>query len=296
MLAARRLSSVLLLALAGAALALPATAPAKAVRDPHALPAAWKHRFHVRSAAGDPDGDGLTNWTEFRAHTNPKRADTNRNGTSDASEDYDRDGVDNLDEQRSGTDPAKRDSDGDGRPDGAEDADGDGLPNAAEQQTGNDPSNPDSDGDGIADGKENAGRVATWDPETGALTIRLASGTTVTGTVDDTTEVTCDSTGVYAKDYDDDPGFDDAGAGPADVPAEAASDPSAADDASAAVPSADDPAADDTSVDDSVTFDEACFNDVLAPGAWVHEATLTDDGNGPVFESVALVDDSLQGS
>ena len=294
MLAARRRSSGLVLVLAGAALALPTTAPAKPIRDPHALPAAWKHRFHVSSAASDPDGDGLSNWSEFRAHTNPKRADTDRDGADDGSEDFDRDGVDNVDEQRSGTDPARRDSDGDGRPDGAEDADGDGLPNAAEQQTGNDPSDPDSDGDGIPDGKENAGRVAAWDPDTGLLTIRLASGKAVTGTVDDSTDVTCDPTDAYGKGYDDDPGFDADGAVPAADAAplrsaDGVADPSSAD------PSADDTSADDPSAgDDSVTFDDACFNDVLAPGAWVHEAALTGDGGGALFDSVALVDDSIE--
>src|SRR4051794_7370579 len=175
------------LIVAAALLFAPAAAHAK---NGHDLPGKFQHRYHVRSAAGDPDGDGLSNWGEFRSHTNPKRPDSDRDGTDDAAEDFDRDGLDNGTELAIGTDPGRRDSDGDGRPDGREDADGDGLPNAAEAQAGDDPADPDTDGDGVADGKENAGRVLAWDPDTGVLTIRLfATGKAVSGTVDDATDV-----------------------------------------------------------------------------------------------------------
>lgn len=86
---------------------------------------------------GDPDGDGLTNFEEYR------RAPS--------------------------TVPVMADSDGDGLPDGWEamhsltpthagdaslDSDGDGLTNLEEYQHGTDPSNQDADGDSISDGIE----------------------------------------------------------------------------------------------------------------------------------------------
>jgi hypothetical protein len=286
------------LVLAAAALFVPSAAHA-ATHSPQ-LPSNWQHRFHVRSAAADPDKDGLSNWDEWRSHTNPKRVDTDRDGVDDNAEDYDRDGLDNGTEQDAGTDPGRRDSDGDGRPDGREDADRDSLTNAAEQAVGDDPTDPDTDGDGIRDGQENAGRVLSWDPDSGELTIRLAStGKTLTGQVDDATDVTCDSTDNFLT--DDESSSDDS----ADDPSDDSSDDSSDDDTATAASirtdasddgSADDPSDDssDDSGDDSATFDEACFDDILAPGAWVHEAEFTADADGVVFDSVALVDDSVE--
>ena len=78
--------------------------------------------------ATDTDSDGLTNWREYLAGTDPYRADTNGNGILDGIEettaansvnpDTDLDGVTNWDELQRGTDPFAADTDGDGAADG----------------------------------------------------------------------------------------------------------------------------------------------------------------------------------
>src|ERR1700712_1605466 len=74
-----------LCAVALAAFALPATASAKKTASPK-LPAKFQKRYHVKSAVADPDKDGLTNFTEYRAHTNPKKADTDKDRVKDGNE------------------------------------------------------------------------------------------------------------------------------------------------------------------------------------------------------------------
>jgi hypothetical protein len=63
---------------------------------------------------GDPDEDGLNNYYEFLASTNPYSADTDRNGTTDADEDYDGDKLTNIEEQQYSINPSEPDSDDDG--------------------------------------------------------------------------------------------------------------------------------------------------------------------------------------
>jgi hypothetical protein len=150
-----------------ALMALPATAMARSHdRDHDGLPDKWEHKFHLsthhKSAKGDPDKDGLNNRGEFKAKTNPRKADTDRDGINDANDDQDNDGVDNRDEQREGTNP--RDSD--------------------------------SDNDGVEDGDEVGGTVVSFvedsaNPGTGVLTIRLADDSTISGKVDSSTEIEC---------------------------------------------------------------------------------------------------------
>ena len=147
-----------------ALLALPAGAMAKSRdRDHDRLPDKWEHKFHLsthhKSGKGDPDRDGLNNRGEFKSKTNPRKADTDRDGVLDANEDPDRDGVDNANEVRERTNPRRKDSDRDGRRDGQEDADRDRLNNTGEDQSGNDPIKADTDGDGVKDGDEGAGKV-----------------------------------------------------------------------------------------------------------------------------------------
>jgi hypothetical protein len=191
-----RAGALLVLALLTAlALAGPAAAKTKTPRhgkgaqSAKTLPKKWVMRHNVKGAKADPDDDGLSNWGELRARTNPRKADSDRDGIGDAEEDYDGDRLDNGSELDARTDPRRRDTDRDGKRDGAEDPDGDRLTNTAEDRTGHHPRRADSDGDGIRDGDENAGAVKAFDGTT--LTIALAVGGTLTGAVDDGTEVGC---------------------------------------------------------------------------------------------------------
>ena len=150
-----------------ALLALPGAAMAKSHdRDHDKLPDKWEHKFHLsthkNSAMGDPDKDGLNNRGEFRSHTNPRKADTDRDGIDDANDDQDDDGVDNADEMQEHTNPC----------------------------------DDDTDNDGIEDGDEASGTVDSFvedsaNPGTGVLTIKLADGSTISGKVDSTTEIEC---------------------------------------------------------------------------------------------------------
>ena len=150
-----------------ALLAVPGAAMAKSHdRDHDKLPDKWEKKFHLsthhKSAKGDPDKDGLNNRGEFKSKTNPRKADTDRDGINDANDDQDDDGVDNVEEQHEGTNPCDHDS----------------------------------DNDGVDDGNETAGTVVSFvedsaKPGTGVLTIKLADDSTISGKVDATTEIEC---------------------------------------------------------------------------------------------------------
>jgi hypothetical protein len=163
---------MLVVAVAMALLAVPAVSQARD-RDHDGLPDKWEKQHHLsthkNSANADADRDRVDNGNEFRERTNPRRKDSNRNG----------------------------------RPDGREDRDRDHLNNAAEDATGNDPVDKDTDNDGIPDGKEQAGVVTEYDTTTGALTINLSNGGSVTAKVTDNTEIECETEN-EAQDLNDD--------------------------------------------------------------------------------------------
>src|SRR3954451_5597638 len=137
-----RLSSTFALAVAAAALT---AGPALArTHDHDRMPDKWEKRYHLNvkqdDSRRDRDRDGLSNYGEYRAHTNPR----------------------------------KKDSDHDGRRDSREDFDRDHLRNAAEISTGFDPGDKDSDNDGTRDGREHAGTIVKLSDS--SVTIKLAVG------------------------------------------------------------------------------------------------------------------------
>lgn len=295
-----------------APLAVLSGAPAAQAAATHArVPQAWAKAHHVAAKQGarDSDKDGLSNWGEYRAGTNPRRADSDRDGVFDALEDRDRDGLVNADELAAGTDPRRRDSDRDGIADGREDRDRDGLRNGDERSTGHDLSKPDSDADGVRDGRDNAGTITAASAT--SITIRLSVGGTLTASLSGDSWVDCTSTAVVPSAGDGagaarkkdsggsadstqpsgDSGFPDAATDPdldptvdslpvEDDPAMLASVAQAPDDAAAADDSADwgTPPADTADTADAADAPDApdlgSCGPALRTGAIVHKATV----------------------
>ena len=80
------------------------------------------------------------------------------------------------------------------------DQDRDHLRNRAEFLAGDNPRDDDSNDDGVMDGEENAGTIASFDAESGKLTISLFGGETLSGMVTTGTEIKCeDSSGASAS-------------------------------------------------------------------------------------------------
>lgn len=98
----------------------------------------------------DFDGDGLSNFTEFRLRTDPSKRDTDGDGVSDGDEVNRR-----VNDRPAPTDPRRSDTDGDGLSDGEETNTG---IYRSPTNTGTDPLVSDTDQDGYGDGQEVA-----WD-------------------------------------------------------------------------------------------------------------------------------------
>lgn len=86
------------------------------------------------------------------------------------------------------------------------DQDRDHLRNRAEFLAGDDPRDHDSDDDGVMDGSEQAGTIASFDTATGRLTINLFGGETISGLVEESTEIKCEDHGSSASASDSGPG------------------------------------------------------------------------------------------
>ena len=120
--------------------------------------------------SGDADSDGLSDRTESRLGTDPRRSDSDgdeipdgwevRHGLDPADQvdgqtDADGDGLWNRTEYRVRSNPRAIDTDANGRPDGLDDTDGDLVPNGVEQSLpGLDPTAADSNADGRPDGAD----------------------------------------------------------------------------------------------------------------------------------------------
>jgi hypothetical protein len=181
-----------------------------------------------------------------------------------SNKDQDRDKVDNLNEFQEGTNPRDKDTDNDGRRDGREDADHDGLNNMGEDDTANLPDDQDTDNDGVEDGEENPGTIASFDGTT--LTIDIAGGGQVSGIVDATTRIECET-------EDEHEVGDDSGPGVATASHDGSDDNSG--------PGGDDNSGPGSGGDDG----RVCTTADLTPGTTVHEAEL----EGTTFEKVELV-------
>jgi hypothetical protein len=154
----------------------------------------------AQAANPDSDGDGLTASEEKALKTNPKKADSDKDGLSDG-----------VEVHLSGSSPRDKDSDNDTLSDNREvtlgtnpsdrDSDDDGLRDGQEIKKGTDPNDGDTDNDGKSDSKDGKpghlsesgeteikGNVTNLDP--GACTFNLdtsatlsfdASGATIEG-------------------------------------------------------------------------------------------------------------------
>jgi hypothetical protein len=147
------------------------------------------------------------------------------------------------------------------------DQDRDGLNNKGEFRSDSNPRSDDTDDDGIEDGDEDAGVISSFDGTT--LTIDLFGGGTVTGTVDDSTEVKC---GSECNHDGDDP------ADPAD--------PAAQRDDNSGPGSHNSGPGDEG--DDEQGDDSNCSIDDLAVDVTVHEAELELSNGSAHFDEIEL--------
>ncbi|MCB1097362.1 MAG: hypothetical protein KDN22_17455, partial [Verrucomicrobiae bacterium] len=119
----------------------------------------------VDDTAGDLDGDGISNFDEFKNGTLPEETDSDGDGLDDPVETGTGTWVGPLD---TGTSPINDDTDDDGLKDGVETNTGSDPLDASKYisatDTGTDPNNKDTDGDGAADGLEVTGGTNPLDP------------------------------------------------------------------------------------------------------------------------------------
>lgn len=159
------------------------------------------------------------------------------------------------------------------------DQDRDGLNNRGEFRAKTNPRDSDSDDDGIKDGKENAGTIKSF--EGGVLTITLAGGGELSGTVDDETEIECHTAGdlkAHSSSSGDDEGDDGPGHDQGDDQGDDENDDHG-----------DDEDGDDVNEhgDDD---DDQCSADALKAGTKVHEAELEVTSAGKHWEELELIE------
>lgn len=187
------------------------------------------------------------------------------------------------------------------------DQDRDHLRNRAEFLAGDDPRDHDSDDDGVMDGHEQAGTIASFDAETGRLTIDLFGTDTISGLVTDQTEIECEdhASGATASSEgpgsgEAEPGDDHGGEGEVEAgddnggqgeeePGDDHGGEEAGDDhhGDNSGPGSENsgPGRGDESDDDE---DRACTTAELVPGAVVEEAELKIVNGQAIFKEVEL--------
>lgn len=179
------------------------------------------------------------------------------------------------------------------------DQDGDKLRNRAEFLAGDNPRKADTNGDGVPDGEENAGTIASFNEETGKLTINLFGEESISGFVTEETEIKCeDNSGASVssdgmsgdeQSSEGEPGDDNGGeeqeAGDNNGGEEEAGD----DNGEAEEEPGDDNGGEEQSGDNSGEEGGSnCTTADLTPGAVVQEAELKVENGKAVFEKVEL--------
>jgi hypothetical protein len=189
--------------------------------------------------ARDRNHDGIPDRWEKRFHLSLRVNQAHRN--------QDHEGLNNLEEWEHGTNPRKADTDGDGLTDGQE------------VEVGDNPRSRDSNHNGIPDGQENAGEVELF--AGGTLTIKLFAGGTVSGMVNESTEIQCehpDAEAQGSEDGQDNQGEDQQDGGEAEA-------------------------------SDTENQSESCSTANLVPGTLVKEAELDVTPEGATFHSLDLI-------
>jgi hypothetical protein len=141
------------------------------------------------------------------------------------------------------------------------DQDKDGLRNKGEFKAGTNPRDADSDNDGTEDGDEKAGTIESFNADTGMLTITLFGGGSISGLVDDSTEIECPDAASMSSHGDDDHGDDNRG---------------------------DDNRGDDNDEQGDDNDEQECGTDSLTTGREVEEADLKLANGQATFEEVEL--------
>jgi hypothetical protein len=188
------------------------------------------------------------------------------------------------------------------------DQDRDHLRNRAEFLAGDDPRDRDSDDDGVMDGSERAGAIASFDGETGRLTIDLFGGDTISGLVTESTEIECEASSSSASASDsgsgsgeEEPGDDNGGEGEEEPGDDNGADISGADsgDDNSGPSDNSGPGSENSGRDhaeDDGGDDRRCTTAELVPGAVVEEAELKLANGQAVFHEVELSGREVSGS
>ena len=176
------------------------------------------------------------------------------------------------------------------------DQDGDHLNNRAEFLAGFNPRSADSNGNGIPDNEEGAGTIASFESESGKLTINLFGGETLSGLVTESTEIKCEgSSGASASDVEE--SGDDEGSDGGEEAGEAQGGEEEAGDgegSSGETPGEDDGQDEEGAAEEGGQQAEgdggssSCTTTDLVPGAVVHSADLKLENGAATFEEIEL--------